>query len=372
LKADFGDMVAAFRQEHGRLDKVQADGLAKLTDARKKIAAIAKASGTRPPVKAAIAVEPELVADSALHARLRDLLLGPIAPASPAKVVAVDPGSITDNFPAVADFEAQQSIRVPATLPLLDQGPARAIADLANVSDRARELLQAGATLPEYVKILLEAKLFRDVAALLAFGLAAREGVWWASLCVQHSRHTELGRLERPALRAAVAWVLDPTALCRQEALNAGQAAGTDHAGGCLALAAGQTPAPLAAARTEEFTPGNYVFRALLLASVPHKRVQAGQVPEFFIQLGLGVATGELTWKKLVAPKGKFGQRPPIPAPRVPSAAAANGHNLGKRLLVELGLVADPSQDEEEATSRDSDDDGFRWESSDTWNSLGM
>jgi hypothetical protein len=77
----------------------------------------------------------------------------------------------------------------------------------------------------------------------------------------------------------------------------------------------------------------------------------------------MDVAAGELSWKKLVSPRGSASARTPGPVVSNPGAV---GHHLGKRLLVELHLISDPTAPAEDAA----DDEDFHWESSETWNAL--
>ena len=87
--------------------------------------------------------------------------------------------------------------------------------------------------------------------------------------------------------------------------------------------------------------------------------------------LGLGVAARELSWKKLVVAPGAGASSPDSRELRAPSVrpGSATGHNLGKQMLLDLGLVAPPKI--ERGASEASDED-FQWETSDQWNSLGM
>src|SRR4051794_25391286 len=71
--------------------------------------------------------------------------------------------------------------------------------------------LAAGAAGPD---ALLERLLAHDrpydAVRLLAAGLPARHAVWWGCLCVRRSAAT-LPAPQEAALRAAAAWVADPT-----------------------------------------------------------------------------------------------------------------------------------------------------------------
>ena len=197
------------------------------------------------------------------------------------------------------------------SFPLIPAVAAAEIAGTSRLTDRARSLLEPGQPLTDYLAILMKSKLFKDAYSLLAVALRVREAVWWGGLCIRQSHGPIRASADATALRAALAWVLDPTPEARQRAATAGEAAGTDSACGCLALAAGEPPVPLtplpnAAPRVRDADPSSLAAqllrRAILLASVHGDPRVLGPYPEHFVKLGLGVASGEYSWKKLVTP----------------------------------------------------------------------
>ena len=117
-----------------------------------------------------------LDADSLGHRLLTELgiLARPAAPPT------VDPGSITDDLPAMD--EQWPGIEA-LTLPLL---PERASA-AAEMSAQRAALLKPNLAMNAYLASLLDVKRFADIGALLAVELPVREAVWWASLCIQQS-----------------------------------------------------------------------------------------------------------------------------------------------------------------------------------------
>jgi hypothetical protein len=310
---------------------------------------------------------------------LAELLLGELGPvAPPPRVIREDPGSIGDDLPAFDEADAAPGVRIPvadesARARPLPQRPVRVdpgsvgddlpatdedlpVAELtlpllpelargvAGVSPQARALLGPNLAMGAYVAALLQAKHFADLGRLLAAELPVREAVWWVGLCIQHGHSRGAGRtaVEKAALRAAIAWVLDPIGPNREGARAAGESAGPKNASGCLARAAGQRPIALAASRPEvtEESAAQLVDCALRLTCPT-----PDDCPELFVMLGLGVAARELSWKKLVAAPGTAASSPASRDVRVaPSAqpAASTGHGLGKQLLLDLGLVAPP------------------------------
>ena len=171
----------------------------------------------------------------------------------------------------------------------------------AKLSEEARALLTPGQTLTDYLERLHQEKRFMDVCSLLAITLPLREAAWWACLCIQQTHGTEVTGKHTAALRAVLAWILEPTAALRHAALVAGEDVGTDRACGCLAQAVGQAPAALGPPEASMQAAARLLRRALLLASVHGDPRVLAPYPEHFVKLGLGVAAGDYTWKKLVA-----------------------------------------------------------------------
>lgn len=189
------------------------------------------------------------------------------------------------------------------SLTLIQASHAVDLAGSAKLSDPARALLKPALTPKDYLAELLERKLFKDAYSFLVVGLPLREAVWWGALCLRQSHgDVSVPGPDRIALRAAVEWVLEPTAETRRVALAAGKEAGLNSASGCLALAAGQTPAALATptAPPTAHPAVRYLRRAVLLASVHGDPRVLGPYAEHFVKLGLGVAAGEYTWKRLI------------------------------------------------------------------------
>lgn len=364
LQSDLATVMSGLKEALHRHEQIAAASKAQIEAAKKNTAACARAYKDQLAKKAKPVIpEPRPSVDMGpLHTRIRNLLLGEFAPQPlPRRPVPEDPGSIGDDLPAMdADVPV-----VNLSLPLLPE-LAR---DVAGVSPQARALLQQNLAMEAYVASLLQAKRFTDIGRLLAAELPVREAVWWVGLCIQHAHSRGAGRTaaEKAALRAAIAWVLDPIGPNREGARAAGETAGPKNASGCLARAAGQRPIALATSRpgaTEE-SAAQLVDRALRLTCPT-----PDDCPGLFVMLGLGVAARELSWKKLVAAPGTAASSPG--EVRVaPSAqpAFSTGHGLGKQLLLDLELVAPPRIESEASEASDED---FQWETSGQWNSLGM
>jgi len=117
----------------------------------------------------------------------------------------------------------------------------------------------------------------------MAHALPAREGIWWACLCLQHACGDKLTAAERAAATAAVQWVFQPGEVTRAAAKSPAEAAGPGTPAGALAMAASLTgPASLKAAAN-----------AVKLASLKTEPVQIANLQKAFVELAMEVAEGK-------------------------------------------------------------------------------
>lgn len=104
----------------------------------------------------------------------------------------------------------------------------------------ARELIQTAPTTEPpltFLRGLAKASHHKDAIGFCAFLMPRREAVWWALQSVQ--RMTPPGAPTDPGLKAAEAWVRDPTDETRRAALALGESGHHASLGTWVALAAG-------------------------------------------------------------------------------------------------------------------------------------
>src|SRR4051812_7753624 len=89
-----------------------------------------------------------------------------------------------------------------------------------------------------YLESLIEKEQFPDAARFLAHALPKREAVWWACLCARKVAGADPPAPIFAALKAAEAWVADPSEENRRAALPAAETAGYGTPAGCAAAAA--------------------------------------------------------------------------------------------------------------------------------------
>lgn len=365
LESQIRTVLAGVKEAVLRHEKDAQAATEKIEAAKKRIEAASKAHQAAERAKLAKPPAPDAKPSAngdSLHARLRGLLLDEFAPRKSAPVALQDPASIGNDLPAFDDSQLEAAALLDlGSLALLPHVKAEKIASRMKLSKQASIFLKSNPTLHDFVANLFQARSFPDLIDVLGDALPHREAVWWACLCARHSEGAIEGTRQRNALRAAVAWVLDPTATMREKALAQEESRDSESACGQLALAAGQLPAALALDQPKQLSASHHVQIALRLAGTrpEHQRT--------FAELGLGVASGEYTWKKLVSPRGSRAAPAPLPALQQ-DPGKPDGHTLGKLLLVELDLVR-----HKDSVVRDSltDEGDFRWESSNEWNSLG-
>lgn len=74
---------------------------------------------------------------------------------------------------------------------------------------QAQALLHEGSTSCEFLSALVQQKYFVDAISFVAHGLPQREAIWWSCVCVK-ALCSDLVPLEKAALAAVEAWVMEP------------------------------------------------------------------------------------------------------------------------------------------------------------------
>jgi hypothetical protein len=172
-----------------------------------------------------------------------------------------------------------------------------------DVAPEAKVLLGPKASPREFLEALTTKRQFQTAIRFLAHALPPREAVWWGSLCVKHVAGEVLPPAEAAALKAAVVWVLDPTEANRSAAKAPAEAAGIETPAGGLATAAMWTGGSLTPPmpKVPPVVPGPYlpakgVTGAVLLASIKAAGSGIEETQRRFVDLGIGVAEGRVTW----------------------------------------------------------------------------
>jgi hypothetical protein len=182
--------------------------------------------------------------------------------------------------------------------------PAATAAEVCRRYHPGREataLLRDDMTPGQFLDILLERRTFAYARIFLANALPSREAVWWAVLCIREVAGPAAPERDAAALRAAEAWVQDPSEANRRASGAASRAAGFSSPAGAAAEAAFQSGGSVGPSDGPEVPPTEHatartVARAVLLAAT---HAPAGQekerYPTFFAR-GIEVATGVNLW----------------------------------------------------------------------------
>jgi hypothetical protein len=157
-------------------------------------------------------------------------------------------------------------------------------ADLAErivAAPDAAALVRQSGSAPEALTRLEEAGLLAGAARLVAHALPAREAVWWACMCADHTARADLPEPDRAARVAAERWVRELTEVTRRVAMETAQAAGLLTPEAWAGVAAFWSGGSMAPAGQPEVRPaphlcGTAVAGSVLLASV---RGDAGRQP---------------------------------------------------------------------------------------------
>lgn len=124
-----------------------------------------------------------------------------------------------------------------ATLDRIEQPLAADAARDCDISDNARHLLAPGLKSGSYLAQLARDNLWIDALRFAPYALERRAAIWWGTLCAwQFYRPTPPAEADR-CLKAAVAWLNEPSEANRREAYMAGHAAHNTTPAGNLALA---------------------------------------------------------------------------------------------------------------------------------------
>lgn len=168
----------------------------------------------------------------------------------------------------------------------------------ATLSDEARALLGRGEQAPgAFLDTLLAAGALPDAITLLAHALPPREGVWWACRAARTLPLGDEAALPRRCVRAAEAWVFEPTEDKRHAAMELAEALEFEGPASQAALAAfwsGESIAP----RDQAPVPpppgiaGKAVAGAVLLAAVTSGAGDPSPRQRALIEAGIDIANG--------------------------------------------------------------------------------
>lgn len=178
---------------------------------------------------------------------------------------------------------------------------AAAVVTAARLSTAARTLIGGERSAAECFHILVNQGYLKDAVSFLAHWLPPRQAVWWSCECAWHACRPEPDQVAAEALRAAVAWVVEPSEEHRLAAQTAGRRASVRTPAGCTALAAGWSggsmspyakspvaPPPSLAART--------VVSAIELIAVASPPAKVSQRYLQLLRIGTEVAYGGNRW----------------------------------------------------------------------------
>jgi len=116
-------------------------------------------------------------------------------------------------------------VSVPTHLPKIKAPTAAQVCEQYKPEPPAQQLLTPQQTPAQYLNLLEKKQLSEESVKLLAYGLPERESVWWATQCAQKVS-SPLNLPDEAAIKAADAWVKNPSELTKKAAADA--AAKTD------------------------------------------------------------------------------------------------------------------------------------------------
>jgi hypothetical protein len=191
----------------------------------------------------------------------------------------------------------------------------------------AAALLRDDLTPGQFLGLLVEGRHFKDATSFLAHALPVREAVWWAVLCVREAVGPAPPEPVASALRAAEAWVQDPTEENRRAAREASKAAGTSSPAGLAAGAAFRSGGSIGPPDGPEVLPREFataravVFAVMLAASQDSPAKAPVRFPTFFAR-GVEVATGAYLWSEPFVQPPQTAEAPTESDPQTAAVAA--------------------------------------------------
>jgi hypothetical protein len=179
---------------------------------------------------------------------------------------------------------------------------AQAVVSVAELSDGAVSLLTAELEPPDYVSLLLQAKLYPDAVRFVAHALPKREAVWWGWVCARRCAGSNPPPKIKAALDATEKWIAQPTEENRRGAHAAAQKAEFSTPAGCAGLAAFFSGGSLAPPHAPPVPPGEHltakaVSGAVIFSAVSTEPEKAPEKFQNFVTQGLEVAKKIKLWE---------------------------------------------------------------------------
>jgi len=175
---------------------------------------------------------------------------------------------------------------------------ARDVAGRCELDDDVLPLITAETTTRQFVEALLLQSRFSDGITFLAAAMPKREAVWWGCQSCGGADSSSLPPVDRQAIEAARAWVMDPS----EDNRRAAEAAANDGelltAPSCVAMAAFLSGGSMGPPEVAEIPPpdhltGHTIACALSLAAA----IGSDEAAKRALELGIAVADGKSRWE---------------------------------------------------------------------------
>jgi hypothetical protein len=224
------------------------------------------------------------------------------------------------------DQVIQESIHLAGGVELLGDpqtalsGKAGPVCELFDLSDEGLALLNPEATVAEQISVWREANLVADARRLLSHALPPRYSLWWALLTLTEAhRQKPYPAKVIEAVLGVRDFVLDPTEVGRRRCQVLADAADSTTAGGVIGYAAFLSGGSMAPPECPPVLPKGYLCGrlagvAVYLASVHFNPAKYKEHLQHFLDIGLQVANGELSWPKSQAVAEKEQAEQPLEA----------------------------------------------------------
>jgi hypothetical protein len=161
--------------------------------------------------------------------------------------------------------------------------------------DAAKKLLTPDISTEQYLKLLLQNKLYVDAMRVLAYALPKQQAIAWAGGCARQFSEAYPSDKSTAALEAVQRWLADPSEENRRTAVKVAEQAEFNTPAGSAALAvffSGGSIAPPDMPETEphQTMMPNSVFNAVMLAALSKEPEKAEEKYKAFLATGQKLA----------------------------------------------------------------------------------
>lgn len=187
----------------------------------------------------------------------------------------------------------------PIVLKRVKENKAHEIAEHFDLLKQSLPLLTAEQTPAEFLQILIQQGHYHDAVSFLAHAMPAKQGIWWACLCIQEHLYNS-DKTEQQAYHAAETWLHKPTEAHRRNTEQHAEAGSYNTPASWIAAAVFWSGGNIAPKNKPMMTPPSHLYAQAIGGSVvmsaglhcPATSVVEERYQQY-LALGVQVANGQ-------------------------------------------------------------------------------